>query len=111
MARFMPGTTISRAHGTVRPADPMAGARDALVLAMYHPAAALRTPAVEEASYADMALVPGVLEDARARRAAGGAGESLPQRPAAPAGAPAPSATPDHSEPESPASDQLTLFR
>ena len=44
MARFMPGVRISQAHGTVRPVDPATGARDALVLAMYHPAAALRTP-------------------------------------------------------------------
>ena len=54
MARFMPGTTISRAHGTVRPADPATGVGDALVFAMYHPAAALRTPAIEEASFADV---------------------------------------------------------
>ncbi len=71
MARFMPGTTISRAHGTVRPVDPATGASGALVFAMYHPAAALRTPAIERASYADMALVPAVLDDARARRAGG----------------------------------------
>ncbi len=68
MARFMPGTTISRAHGTLRPADPASGAAGALVLAMYHPAAALRTPAVEQASFGDIALVPAALDDARARR-------------------------------------------
>ena len=111
MARFMPGTTISRSHGTVRPADPETGARDALVLAMYHPAAALRTPAIEEASYADVALVPAALEDARARRA--GRGAATPpgdERPAAARAAQLP-ITPDHPEPEPPASDQLTLFR
>jgi uracil-DNA glycosylase len=69
MARFMPGARISQAHGTVRPVDPVTGARDALVLAMYHPAAALRTPAIERESYADMATVPAVLLDARAKRA------------------------------------------
>ena len=69
MGRFMPGARISQAHGTVRPVDPATGARDALVLAMYHPAAALRTPAIERDSYADMATVPAVLLDARAKRA------------------------------------------
>ena len=82
MARFMPGTTISRAHGTVRPADPATGARDAMVFAMYHPAAALRTPAIEQASYADMALVPAALDEARARRA----GARRPHPPRAGAG-------------------------
>ena len=69
MGRFMPGARISQAHGTVRPADPATGARDALVFAMYHPAAALRTPAIERDSYADVATIPAVLLDARARRA------------------------------------------
>ena len=44
------------------------GRRNAMVFAMYHPAAALRTPAIEQASYADMALVPAALDDARAGR-------------------------------------------
>jgi uracil-DNA glycosylase family 4 len=132
MARFMPGTTISRAHGTVRPADPATGARGALVLAMYHPAAALRTPAIEQASYADMALVPAALDDARAHRAASERPEpAAPERPEPEASA-APSAPPpapeaaratppasveptplplDRPEPEPPAVDQLTLFR
>lgn len=68
MARFMPGARISQAHGTVRPVDPETGARDALVFAMYHPAAALRTPAIEVESYADIAGVPTALIDARRRR-------------------------------------------
>jgi uracil-DNA glycosylase len=136
MARFMPGTTISRAHGTVRPADPATGARGAQVFAMYHPAAALRTPAIEEASYADIARVPAALDEARARRAGAPAPAAAPApRPAAPApgaspadapatlaDAPAPGASPadapatllaplDQPEPEPPAADQLTLFR
>ena len=44
MATFMPGARISAAHGTVRPVDPATGAASAVVFAMYHPAAALRTP-------------------------------------------------------------------
>jgi uracil-DNA glycosylase family 4 len=69
MARFMPGVRISQAHGTVRPVDPATGARDAQVLAMYHPAAALRSSSVERESYDDAATIPAVLLDARAHRA------------------------------------------
>ena len=69
MGRFMPGVRISQAHGTTRIADPATGARDATVFAMYHPAAALRTPAIERESYEDVALIPTVLTEARARRA------------------------------------------
>ena len=68
MARFMPGARISQAHGTVRPVDPETGARNALVFAMYHPAAGLRTPAIERESYADVAGVPAALIEARRRR-------------------------------------------
>ena len=70
MGRFMPGARISQAHGTTAPADPAMGAPDATVFAMYHPAAALRSTAVEEQSYRDVERVPSVLLDARARRAA-----------------------------------------
>jgi len=68
MGTFMPGARISQAHGTVRPVDPATGAASALVFAMYHPAAALRTPAIERESYADIAAVPAALIDARRRR-------------------------------------------
>lgn len=68
MGTFMPGARISQAHGTVRPVDPVTGASNALVFAMYHPAAALRTPAIERESYADIAAVPAALIDARRRR-------------------------------------------
>jgi DNA polymerase len=70
MGRFMPGARISQAHGTVRPADPSTGAPDATVFAMYHPAAALRTPAIERESYEDVARIPAVLTTARERRRA-----------------------------------------
>jgi DNA polymerase len=121
MARFMPGTTISRSHGTLRPADPASGAPGALVFAMYHPAAALRTPAIEEASYADIALVPRALDEARARRAAGpsapppsdaGTPPADPAVPISPGTPPTVPADPDVPfEPAPPADDQLTLFR
>jgi hypothetical protein len=84
MGRFMPGARISDAHGTVRPVDPATGAPDATAYALYHPAAALRTPAIERASYADMAGVPVALEASRARRAARAAErEAAPARGAA----------------------------
>jgi DNA polymerase len=68
MATFMPGVRITAAHGTTRLADPATGAADATVFAMFHPAYALRNPAVERESFEDMARVPGVLEASRARR-------------------------------------------
>ena len=68
MGRFMPGARISQAHGTTGPVDPATGAPDATVFAMYHPAAALRTPAIEQDSYEDVARIPHVLLEARERR-------------------------------------------
>jgi uracil-DNA glycosylase len=88
MGQFMPGARISAAHGTVRPVDPATGARDATAYALYHPAAALRTPAIAEASYADIAAVPAALEASRARRATRAA-QTAPAAPAAPAAPPA----------------------
>jgi DNA polymerase len=70
MGRFMPGARISQAHGTTAPVDPASGAPDATVFAMYHPAAALRTPAIERESYDDIGRAPSVLLEVRARRAA-----------------------------------------
>ncbi len=87
MGRFLPGARISGVHGTTAPVDPATGARDATVLAMYHPAAALRTPAIERESYADIGGAPRALLDARARRATGSttAGASAPPDDEAPA--------------------------
>ena len=86
MARFVPGAKISQVHGAIRPADPDTGARNALVLAMYHPAAALRTQAIERESYDDIAGLPGALIASRTRR-------SEPSEPPAPARAAPPAAT------------------
>ncbi len=72
MGTFMPGSRIGQVHGTSQPADPETGARDALVFAMYHPAAALRTASIERESFEDIARVPSVLVGARERRTAGG---------------------------------------
>ncbi len=119
MGRFLPGARISQAHGTASPADPATGARHALVFAMYHPAAALRTPEIERQSYADMAAVPATLLAARDRRSVASTPATVPpaaehppstvpaapsprfdEQPAALAGDP----------PETAAADQMTLF-
>ena len=101
MATFMPGVRISQAHGTTRLADPATGAEDATVFAMYHPAYALRNPAVERESFDDVAMIPNVLITARERRRAARATASAAAAP------PAPIPT----EPPAPAdADQLSLF-
>jgi DNA polymerase len=69
MGRFMPGARIGQVHGTSAAADPALGAREALVFAMYHPAAALRTPEIDRQSRDDMRGVPLALVEARRRRA------------------------------------------
>ena len=125
MGMFMPGARIGQVHGATRPADPSTGARDALVFAMYHPAAALRTPALERESYDDIARVPAVLERSRERRAGAAAPEATSPEATSPApeasagDVPAPTARPAVAGApvppvESPAplddASQLTLF-
>ncbi|MEW5991708.1 MAG: uracil-DNA glycosylase [Chloroflexota bacterium] len=68
MARFIPGARISQAHGTLQPVDPETGAATAMAYAMFHPAAALRSPDVERHSYDDAAGIPAALLEARRRR-------------------------------------------
>lgn len=68
LGTFVPGTRISQVHGTVHPVDPATGARDASVLALYHPAAADRSADVKRQSFDDVARAPQALLDARARR-------------------------------------------
>ena len=109
MATFMPGARISQAHGTVRQVDPATGAADALAFAMYHPAAALRTLAIERDSYADIAAVPAVLLDARRHREPTEAGPAISPQPEA-AAPPEPEtrlALPSAADETAP---QLTLF-
>ncbi|HEX5824769.1 MAG TPA: uracil-DNA glycosylase [Candidatus Limnocylindrales bacterium] len=74
LGTFMPGTRISQVHGTVRPADPATGAADASVLALYHPAAADRSPDVKRQSFEDIGRAPRALLDSRERRATSRAG-------------------------------------
>jgi uracil-DNA glycosylase family 4 len=110
MGRFMPGARISQAHGTTRLADPATGAQDATVFAMYHPAAALRTPSVERESYEDVAHIPTVLVAARERRAEKrrptpepvAVGAAVSGSPAAP--------SPELDPEPAAAGDQLTFF-
>ncbi|HEY7590606.1 MAG TPA: uracil-DNA glycosylase [Candidatus Limnocylindrales bacterium] len=116
MASFLPGTRISAAHGTFRPADPSTGAGNALAFAMYHPAAALRTTAIAETSLEDMTGVPAALLEARRRREEAAQVQSTAQA-TAPATTPeserepvlAGAAAADSAEPPIP-TDQLSLF-
>jgi uracil-DNA glycosylase family 4 len=65
---FMPGARISSAHGTFKPVDPATGAESAVAYAMYHPAAALRAGSLKQTMLEDMAGIPQVVLDSRARR-------------------------------------------
>lgn len=75
MNKFMPGARISAVHGQMR----RVGAR--FVIAMYHPAAALHKPANLPILEQDFALLPKLLEQARAalRRAAPAPLEEMPK--------------------------------
>lgn len=55
MARFFPGETIGKMHGTARRVD------DRMVFAMYHPAAALHQQRLRDTLIEDMKKIPGVL--------------------------------------------------
>ena len=83
MATFRPGERITQIHGTHAAAPPETGARDALAYALFHPAAALRSTDVERQSYQDIAGLPAVLRDARARRAASRAPSTTATQPTA----------------------------
>ena len=84
LGRFMPGSRISQAHGRVGPVDPATGATNALVFAMYHPAAALRTPEIERTSYDDIAAIPAALLQSRSRRAEAAQRATEPSEPTDP---------------------------
>ncbi len=103
MATFMPGVRIGQVHGTSQPVDPETGARNALAFAMYHPAAALRTAAIERESYEDIARVPEVLLGARRRR------EAEPTAPEPTAPEPSTAAHPDAPPPSEIAPSPATV--
>jgi uracil-DNA glycosylase len=124
MARFLPGARISQVHGTTARVDPATGARDATVLAMFHPAAALRTADIERQSYEDVGGAPRALVESRARRAATSADAMATPRPTesptvadaaaltppvpTPAGAPGPRPDPRAADPS--AAAEMTVF-
>ncbi len=87
MGAFRPGARIGAVHGTTASVDPASGAAHALTLSMYHPAYALRNPAVERECFDDMAKVPDVLVRSRERRAAAGAAASTVTMTTAPVSA------------------------
>ncbi|MBI4770659.1 MAG: uracil-DNA glycosylase [Chloroflexi bacterium] len=84
MGKFFPQARISAIHGQARTVD------GRLVVAMFHPAAALRTPGVRADFERDFAKLPELIERARKQRA------PEPQAAAAP--------------PEDAAPQQLSLF-
>jgi uracil-DNA glycosylase family 4 len=59
MARYFPGKTISKIHGTAQKRDGI------IYFAMYHPAAALHQQSLKQAIEADMQKIPKVLAEAR----------------------------------------------
>lgn len=106
MAGFIPGSKISQIHGTSHPVDPATGASSAMVYAMYHPAAALRSSDVERQSFDDAAGIPAALLEARSRR-------SGPMDGAQPAKAAAramePSSLPVTGRPPTPTTESITM--
>lgn len=57
MARYFPGKTISKIHGTARKEN------DIIYFAMYHPAAALHQQSLKQTIEADMLKIPGLLDE------------------------------------------------
>ena len=70
MARYFPNTRISDIHGQARTVN------GRLVVAMYHPAAALHQPSLRREIEADFARLPGLIQ-----RAAPAASEAEPKPP------------------------------
>jgi uracil-DNA glycosylase family 4 len=108
MGRFMPGARIGQVHGTFRPVPDGMGASDALVFAMYHPAAALHQGSLRQTLLDDMTQVPAALVEARRRRSAA-AGEGTADQPVAAPAVDEPVAAPAVDEPvAAPAVDDAT---
>ena len=68
LGRFMPGARIGQVHGTHRDAAEGTAPAGTTAYAMYHPAAALRTPEIERQSVDDIRGVPAALQQARSQR-------------------------------------------
>lgn len=110
LGTFIPGTRISAVHGTIHPVDPATGARDASALALYHPAAADRSPDVKRQSFVDVGHAPRALLDARARRAGRPAASAVESPPPPDADLVGSSAGAAESAAAEPAAADLTIF-
>jgi uracil-DNA glycosylase family 4 len=106
---FRPGARISQVHGTVAPTPASTGATSAMHLALYHPAAALRSTAIKETIVAESAAIPAALQEARARRRA--TTEPATPREAMATTVSDKAAVAVEPEAEAPALDQMNLFR
>ena len=62
MARYFPGKSISKIHGTAVKSD------NVIYFAMYHPAAALHQQSLRQAIEADMQKIPGLLAESKSIR-------------------------------------------
>jgi uracil-DNA glycosylase family 4 len=74
MARYFPGKSISKIHGTAQKRDGI------IYYAMYHPAAALHQQSLKQAIEADMLKIPRILSEAdtlREDRPSQGGGQQL----------------------------------
>jgi DNA polymerase len=71
MAKFFPGKTISKIHGTAQKRD------GTIYFAMYHPAAALHQQSLRQAIEADMLKIPSLLAEAEGVTPAGPQPEQL----------------------------------
>ena len=74
MARYFPGKSISKIHGTAQKHD------GTIYYAMYHPAAALHQQSLKQAIEADMLKIPKILSEAdavREDRPSAGGGQQL----------------------------------
>ena len=69
MARYFPGKSISKIHGTAQKRD------DVIYYAMYHPAAALHQAGLRQAIEEDMLKIPSLLAEAETIK-----GEEQPQQ-------------------------------
>jgi DNA polymerase len=74
MARFFPNARVSRIHGQARWVD------GRLVVAMYHPAAALHQPSLRPVVEEDFSKLPGLVEQAREAPPEEGQGPSDPEQ-------------------------------
>lgn len=106
MAKFFPGQTISRIHGTHRQVTTAGGS--VYAFAMYHPAAALHQATLRPVVEADMLKLPAVLEKARAAAVAAAAAAAVATAPANGQPANGTATPPTEDEPVPP--KQLSLF-